>query len=124
MTDIDISNYPNFVHKLFANPEPILESLTLEKINLWHAASGVAGEAGEVLDEVKKIVAYGREIDDAAKSKLVKELGDLEFYMEAVRQTIGVHRAEVISANMEKLYARYEGGVFSNEAANSRKDVK
>ena len=86
---------------------------------MMHAAIGVAGEAGELLDAVKKVWAYGKPLD---RANAVEELGDLEFYMEALRQQIGVSREEVLQANQEKLAKRYPGGVYSDQHAQARLD--
>ncbi|MDR8269105.1 nucleotide pyrophosphohydrolase, partial [Acinetobacter baumannii] len=52
----------------------------------------------------------------------IEELGDLEFYMERIRQIIGVSREETIAANMAKLGKRYSKGTYSNEQAQARAD--
>ena len=46
--------------------------------NLMHMAAGISGEAGEVLDIVKKAFAYGKPID---RAHLIEELGDAIFYV-------------------------------------------
>jgi len=90
-----------------------------ETLPLLHAAVGMAGEAGEFLDEVKKLWIYGKPTD---LQKLVKEMGDLEFYMQAARNHLGITREEVIQANREKLIARYPTG-YTDADAIARKDV-
>jgi NTP pyrophosphatase (non-canonical NTP hydrolase) len=86
---------------------------------IMHAAAGIAGEGGEVLDCAKKHWAYGQELN---RENMIEELGDLEFYMEAMRQLIEVSRVEVIQANMAKLSKRYPEGKFTQEAATVRAD--
>lgn len=86
---------------------------------LMHAAVGVAGEAGELLDAVKKVWAYGKPLD---LENAIEELGDLEFYMEALRQQIGVSREQVLQANQEKLAKRYPGLRYSDSLAQQRLD--
>lgn len=100
----------------------ILESLTPEKADLLHVAVGVAGEAGELLDAVKKHVVYNKPID---RANVVEELGDLEFYMEGIRRNLGITREETLVATIEKLVtgekARYKDG-YSDMAAQQRAD--
>ena len=84
-----------------------------------HAAVGVAGEAGELLDAVKKGWAYGKNID---MNNVVEELGDLEFYLEALRQTLGIDRNMTLQRNQQKLAVRYHSGVYSDQHAIERKD--
>jgi len=116
MNDQLEENFSDMVGRLAKPGEDILVTLTPQRIHMWHMASGVGGEGGEVLDEVKKIVAYNRDID---KTKVVKELGDLEFYMEGLRQAMGITREECLVGNIEKLDGgRYKDG-YSDAAANA-----
>lgn len=116
--------YSNMVSVLFRDPTDIFNDLTPGHLNLWHAASGIAGEAGEVLDEVKKLCAYGRHLNEDFRMRLILEMGDLEFYLEAMRQALHVSRDEVLRENQRKLAKRYPSGHFTTKAANERKDVQ
>lgn len=112
-------NYPDMVKTLAKPGEDIIAQLTPKKAELWHMASCVPGEAGELFDAVKKQVIYNKEID---RANVVEELGDLEFYMEGVRQNLGITREETITANIAKLGKRYEGMKYSDKAAQDRAD--
>lgn len=81
-------------------------------------ALGVAGEAGEVADLIKKTFLHGHPLDDA---KLKKELGDVLWYVTAIARDRGFTLADVAAANVEKLRARYPDG-FTREASMARKD--
>lgn len=70
---------------------------------LCNWAMGLCGEAGEVSEHVKKLVFHRKPLDRIA---LVLELGDVEFYLEALRDDLGITREEVIANNMAKLCAR------------------
>lgn len=83
---------------------------------LMVACLGLTGEAGEVVDEVKKVVAHGHQYD---RSKLVKELGDVLWYAAELASSIGVSLDEVATVNVEKLRKRY-GDSFSKEASINR----
>lgn len=107
------------VRTLRKDPRQILNEITAARMNLLHAAVGISGEAGELLDAVKKACIYNKSIDTG---NIIEELGDLEFYMEQLRQELGITRTECLAANMTKLAVRYEGMKFSNEAAHARKD--
>lgn len=97
----------------------ILETLTPLKVHQWHMASCIPGEAGELFDAVKKHVIYNKEIDRAA---VIEELGDLEFYMEGLRTSMGITREETLQANIDKLSKRYPGLQYSDAAAQQRAD--
>lgn len=104
-------HYSSFVNILFAKKSK-------GEDGLMHAAVGISGEAGELLDNVKKTWVYGRTLDlENAK----EELGDLEFYMEALRRLTGLTREECIRHNAKKLTTRYRNG-YTDKAAIERAD--
>ena len=99
--------------------QQIINELTPEKADLLHMAVGVSGEAGELLDAVKKAVIYNKEMDLV---NIIEELGDLEFYMSKIRQIVGVTREEILQRNIDKLSVRYAKGKYSNTQAQERAD--
>jgi len=113
------SNHREMVSYLVKAGDQILLELTPAKCNTWHMATGISGEAGELLDAVKKHVAYNKVMD---LDNVIEELGDLEFYMEGLRQQLGINRDATLQHNYHKLMkGRYPNG-FSNEAAIARAD--
>ncbi len=88
--------------------------------NLTLGALGLAGEAGEVIEIVKKCVFHGKPID---RENLLKELGDVRWYFEHLLITNGFTMEEVEAANVAKLRARFPLG-FSNVAANAKADER
>lgn len=99
--------------------QAILDTLTPEKVDAWHMASAIPGEAGELFDAVKRNVIYNKPLD---RENVVEELGDLEFYMEGLRQNMGITRAETLKHNIKKLGERYVGLKYSDAAAQARAD--
>lgn len=97
----------------------IIDQLTPKSAHELHMAVGISGEAGELLDCVKKASIYNKPID---VENLIEELGDLEFYMEGLRQSQGITREETIEANIAKLGKRYSSGAYSNKQAQDRAD--
>lgn len=116
-------DYTNMVSELAKPGKDIVASLTPEMAHALHMAVGVSGESGELLDAVKKAAIYCKPID---RVNVVEELGDLEFYMEGLRQAFDITREETLLDNIVKLAcgpkARYKGGKYSNEAAQARAD--
>ena len=98
--------------------QAIIDSLTPERADALHMAVGIAGEAGELLDAIKKYVVYNKPLD---RDNVVEELGDLEFYMERLRQILGITREETMAATIDKLGKRYANG-YSDQAAQARAD--
>lgn len=68
---------------------------------------GIAGEAGEVADYLKKVVGHSHELDTL---KVAKEIGDVLWYVALLADDIGLTLAEVATMNIEKLRARYPDG--------------
>lgn len=110
--------FEDMVKGLAKPGEAIVDSLTPEKAHQLHMAVGISGEAGELLDAIKKSVIYNKPLD---RENVIEELGDLEFYMEGLRQGLGITRRETIQANAAKLNKRYEQG-YSDKAAQERAD--
>ncbi len=82
-------------------------------------AMGLAGEAGEVVDLIKKYVHHGAPFD---RGTFIKELGDVRWYFELLCHCVGTTMQEVEELNIKKLRARYPDG-FSTQASIERKDV-
>lgn len=117
MSDIE---HAELVATLVKDGQLVIDELTPEKADLWHMASAVCGEAGELFDAVKKHVIYNKELDH---ENIVEELGDLEFYLERIRQIVNVSREETVDHNIKKLSTRYDMKKgYTNEAAQQRAD--
>ncbi|GAH18462.1 unnamed protein product [marine sediment metagenome] len=86
---------------------------------VMHAALGIAGESGEVVDVVKKAVINGRPLN---RIEVMKEMGDLEFYLALLRDALDIDREIVLEMNIDKLRERYPDG-YSDQASRERRDV-
>lgn len=73
---------------------------------IWNAI-GLAGEAGEVADTVKKGILHQHGLD---RDKMRKELGDVLWYVAALCTKLDMDMGEVMAANIDKLRARYPDG--------------
>lgn len=92
----------------------------LNALDFARDALGVAGEAGEVADIVKKVVGHGHALD---ADKVNKELGDVLWYVAVLAHRVGFTLEEVAKANVEKLRARYPEG-FDPERSKNRTGEK
>lgn len=108
----ELPSFPEFVDVLFKRLRTPVDTL-------HHAATGISGEAGEALDASKKEWAYNKPLDF---ENMVEELCDLRFYYQAMLNLLGITDQEVQAFNMHKLYRRFPGGVYSDKAAQERKD--
>lgn len=112
------NSYSEFVASKVKDGSKIIQELTPSDADALHMAVGVAGEAGELLDAIKRGAIYKKKYD---VDNIEEELGDLEFFMERIRQIFGLTRENIIKRNIAKLSARYEKG-YSNQAAHERAD--
>jgi len=104
-------DYEDFVDRLF-------QKRRANGDGLLHAAIGIAGEAGEILDAVKKHWVYGKELD---RENLIEELGDLIHYYQMMCLVLNIDADVPVEANMVKLRKRYPNG-YSDAAALARAD--
>jgi NTP pyrophosphatase (non-canonical NTP hydrolase) len=80
---------------------------------------GITGEAGEVAEKWKKIVAY-REgvVTDEDKVELSKELGDVLWYMSVFADRLGLSFDDIANQNIEKLASRQARGTIKGAGDN------
>lgn len=91
--------------------EPLMEK------TIW--AMGVAGEAGEVVEKWKKIVAYkDGNISDEDLAELAKELGDVVWYIAVFAHTLGLSFDDVMQRNLKKLADRQQRDVIKGAGDN------
>jgi NTP pyrophosphatase (non-canonical NTP hydrolase) len=108
-----VIRYDQFVRQLFRGDT--------EREMKWHAAAGVCGEAGELIDCIKKELVYRKPPDVV---NIIEELGDLRFYIRAVQQVYGISDQQVLQGNADKLSKRYRDLTYSDEQAQNRADKK
>jgi len=80
---------------------------------------GLSGEAGEVAEKFKKIIRdRGGVITDVDKEDIVKELGDVLWYVSALADYLGVSLEEVASKNLQKVLSRKARGTSHGSGDN------
>jgi NTP pyrophosphatase (non-canonical NTP hydrolase) len=82
---------------------------------LANAALGLAGEAGEAADLIKKHLFHGHELDTA---KIRSELGDVLYYVAILANEVGLTLEEIAEANSAKLKERYPEGFDPDRSQN------
>lgn len=92
-----------------------------EKLEVCHSAIGIHTEAGEVADVLKAFAIYGKDLDRTA---LVKELGDLRFWMQDIQNKFNISDHEIVQGNADKLAKRYKDMAYSDTQAIERKDKR
>jgi NTP pyrophosphatase (non-canonical NTP hydrolase) len=91
--------------------------------NLVYPAMGLAGEAGEYLDKVKKNwrnhnSMTASNLTQDQRMEFIKELGDALWYLAASAHELGTSLAFVAHTNIEKLADRYSRGVIKGIGDN------
>ena len=82
---------------------------------LINSAMGLCGESGEVIDLIKKHLFQGHDLD---KDDLIKELGDVAWYLAEAAYALDVPLEEICIRNIEKLKKRFPQGFESNKSIN------
>ena len=90
-----------------------------KKDMITNGVLGLAGEAGECCDIVKKYKYQGHELD---KEHLKDELGDVLWYIAETASGLGITLEEVATYNLNKLHKRYHGETFSSNLSKNREE--
>ncbi len=90
-----------------------------DKDKLLYTALGLAGEAGEIANKVKKIIRdkdfTGNAVDTLTweeRTALCSELGDVLWYVANFANDLNVTLENIASTNIDKLQSRKERGVL------------
>jgi NTP pyrophosphatase (non-canonical NTP hydrolase) len=103
---LNIQEYVDFVKSMKVYPE---------KYAVIYPTLGMMGEAGEASEKVKKWLRGDRELD---KLDLIKELGDVLWYITSLADDLGYSLQDVLDTNVEKLSCRKERGVVKGSGDN------
>lgn len=98
--------------------ERLTKSMNEWTPQLLNGCLGLAGEAGEFGDMVKKFIFHEKPLDF---EHLEKELGDVLWYVALICDAMGWDLESIMETNIAKLKARYPEG-FSVERANNREE--
>lgn len=81
-----------------------------------YPALGLAGEAGEVVDKIKKVFRdKDGNFDTETVENIKKELGDVLWYVSQIAFELGISLSDVIKSNVSKLKDRIDRNVISGE---------
>lgn len=94
----------------------------IAKMGAAHCIVGIATEASELCEALLTFIDKG----DLNLNNVIEELGDMEFYLCALRHNQMIPRNLTLQENLHKLLkggrARYASGTYSDEQANARRD--
>lgn len=114
---MDAKNYQELAARTLID-QPGFEIFDQDIMIVWNAI-GLAGEAGEVAELVKKGIFHQHGLDLEA---LEKELGDCLWYIAAICTKAGLDMRQVMMKNIAKLQERYPSG-WSSADSIARVDV-
>ena len=85
------------------------------KDKIINGCMGLAGEAGEVIDVLKKHMFQGHELD---RAKMIDEASDCMWYLAEIATGLGVTLEEIAQHNVDKLWKRFPTGFDSVRSVN------
>lgn len=91
-----MTDHADMVRTLAKDGESIRASITSFGAHILHMAVGISGEAGELAEA---LIAPKLDLIN-----VVEELGDIEFYMEGLRQGVGLTRNDVLKSGGPVLF--------------------
>lgn len=95
-----------------------IQKRVFTKMRLMHALIGINTENGELQDQFKKHIFYGKELDVV---NLKEELGDLFWYLALACDELNLSFEEIWEKNIAKLKLRYsKAGKFNETQALGR----
>ena len=91
-----------------------------EFTDLAHWVLGITGEAGEIAEKVKKIIRDKdpKNLSTEDKEELIKEIGDVLWYLAVLTKHLGYSFDEVGTRNIAKLRNRQSRNVIHGKGDN------
>jgi NTP pyrophosphatase (non-canonical NTP hydrolase) len=87
--------------------------------NFAYPALGLAGEAGEVADKLKKVIRDNDgDLTQGVRDAVAKEIGDVLWYVAVLAYEMGYDLSDIAQMNVNKLASRKERGVISGSGDN------
>ena len=127
---VDTKKYIEFVYGVTSAPsqdsdvlQERISELVLGGADVSHlltAALGLAAESGEFTEVVKKILLQGKPYNEENVFHMKRELGDICWYIAQACMALDTSFDEIIEMNVDKLKARYPGGVFDVSKSENR----
>jgi len=109
--------------KNYGTFETRIKELSYKGVDVPRLLTGTIGlnsEAGEFGDIAKKIYFQGKEYSEENRDKLIKELGDVMWYVAVCCMSLDVSLEEVLQRNIGKLTNRYPDGFDKNISENKK----
>lgn len=90
-----------------------------EKYAVVYPTLGMAGEAGEVADKVKKVLRDKDGVfSDETKTEIAKEIGDVMWYVAILSKDLGFDLEKICQMNVDKLRSRQQRDMLHGNGDN------
>lgn len=90
-----------------------------EKHNITYPTLGLCGEAGEIAEKIKKVLRDKEDvIDEETREEILKELGDVLWYVAQIATELKLSLEGVASNNIQKLSSRKERNKLQGSGDN------
>jgi NTP pyrophosphatase (non-canonical NTP hydrolase) len=91
--------------------------------NFVYPTLGLAGETGEVVEKIKKLIRNdlitdAGQVSEEKRTEVKKEMGDVLWYLAQLSTEFGFDLESVAQMNLDKLASRKERGVLHSEGDN------
>ena len=83
--------------------------------NFIYPALGLAGETGEVIEKIKRVIRDKKVIDEEMKKKIANEIGDVLWYLAQLCTELKLSLGKVAEENLKKLFSRKQRNVLHGE---------
>lgn len=121
--DVKLREYAEMVHGAAIyrdGVDALLDSASREDIakmlRIFYAATGLAGEAGEVANKVKKILRDNAGVvDDEVRHKVLGELGGVAWYLNAAAEEFDLRIEDVLNYNYDQITDRQARDVIRGD---------
>ena len=96
--------------------EAVKTAIYPKRAKIYYPALGLAGEAGEVANKVKKILRDDRgQLSETKREELFDEIGDALWYIAALCTDLGLSMDDVAKENIKKLKDRQERNTLKGD---------
>lgn len=87
-----------------------------EEYALMYFCLGLAGETGEVIEKIKKVIRnHGGEISDEQCEGIKQEVGDVLWYLSQIARVCNISLNDAANGNIKKLADRTARGVIKSK---------
>ena len=130
MSKISLNRYSEFVESITSNESNDFDAfnIRLQELNdqgvhislLLTSALGLPAESAEFAEYVKKLIFQRKPFTEENKVLMVKELGDVFWYLVNACRALGVDPYDVLNENVTKLLSRFPAGKFDANSSENR----